>query len=120
MNMRREALKTTLIWGTLIVFMLFTRPANMPVYILFIPFIVLAFGVFSLWQLLVTIYARAGGKGDGGLSRRQRAAGIAVSLLVVIVVGLQSIGEMTVRDAITVSLLAVGAYFYFVRNLIRD
>ena len=118
--MRKEALKTALIWVSLIVFMLFTRPANMPVYILFIPFILLAFGVFSLWQLLVVIYTHAGGKKEGILSRRQRAAGIAVSLLAVVIVGLQSIGEMTPKDVVTVTLLAIGAYFYFVRNLIRD
>ena len=120
MTMRKEAARAALLWGILIVFMLFTRPANMPVYILFIPFVVLGLGVFSLWQLLAMVYARAGGKKDGELSRKQRAAGIAISLLAVVIIGLQSIGEMTLRDLITVSLLALGAYFYFVRNLIRD
>ena len=118
--MRKQAARTALIWGILIIFMLFTRPVNMPVYILFIPFIMLAFGVFSLWQLIIMIYTHAGGKKDGELSRKQRAAGISVSLLSVVIIGLQSIGEMTPKDVITVSLLALGAYFYFVRNLIRD
>ena len=118
--MRKEAIKAALIWGILIVFMLFTRPANMPVYILFIPFLLLGFGVFTIWQLLVVIYTHHGNKREGTLSRRERAAGIAISILAVIIVGLQSIGEMTPRDVITVSLLALGAYFYFVRNLIQD
>ena len=120
MNLQKEAIKTAAIWGALVVFMLFTRPANMPVYVLFAPFIVLGFGVYALWRLLIVIYTRAGSRGQTALSRKQRAAGIALSLLSVVIIGLQSIGEMAPRDIVTVTLLAIGAYFYFVRNLIRD
>ena len=119
MNMRKEAIRTTLIWGTLLILMLFTRPASLPVYLLSLPFVILGFGIYNLWRLLMMVYARAG-KNQIVLSRRQRAAGIAISLLSVVIIGLQSIGEMSFRDIITVTLFALGAYFYFVRNLIRD
>ena len=65
------------------------------------------------------VYTRSS-KDQAVLTRRQRAAGIAVSLLVVVVAGLQSIGEMSIRDIVTVTLLAFGLYFYFVRNLIHE
>ncbi len=120
MNMQKEAAKTGILWGALIVFMLLTRPAGLPVYVLFVPFVALGFGVYSLWRLLVVVYTRAGSKGQAALTRKQRAAGIAISLLSVVIIGLQSIGEMAPRDIVTVTLLAFGAYFYFVRNLIRD
>lgn len=68
---------------------------------------------------MVGVYTRAG-KDNKPLSRRQRAAGIAISLLSVVLLGLQSIGEMAPRDILTVTLLALGAYFYFARNLVRD
>ena len=119
MNVRKEVIRTAVLWGGLVVFMMSTRPSHMPVYLLFVPFIVLGLGVYSLWRLLVVIYTRTSG-GHKDLSRKQQAAGIALSLLTAVSMGLQSIGEMTIRDLLTVTLLAVGAYFYFVRNLIRD
>ena len=119
MNIHKEAAKAALIWGLLLILMLFTRPGSMPVYLLALPFIILGFATYSVWRLLVLVYTRSGKK-HAVLSSRQRAAGIAISLVSVVITGLQSIGEMSSRDIITVALFAVGAYFYFVRNLIRE
>jgi|GEM_PF-6321670 hypothetical protein len=119
MSIQKEATKAALIWGVLLALTLSTQPADMPVYALFIPFVVIGFGTYSLWKLIVGVYTRTGKK-QIDLSRRQRAAGIAISMLAVVILGLQSIGEMAPRDILTVTLLALGAYFYFARNLIRD
>ncbi|MFZ1249759.1 MAG: hypothetical protein WAQ24_05580 [Candidatus Saccharimonadales bacterium] len=104
--------KATFFWMALILWMSFTHPMNMPVYILVIPFIVLGFAVYYACLLAVALYDQ----GDRTKTKRGKAISITIACLVAICAAMQSIGELTPRDlTVTVLLILVG-YFYATRN----
>ena len=100
--------------------MLFTNPVDMPVFVLFAPFVLFGFSAYRTWLFLVAAYSSRSKTGDSVPTRNQRIGGIVLSIIVVVLLGLQSLGELTVRDILTVIIFAIGAYFYFARNVIRE
>lgn len=118
MNRKREVITTVAAWAAFGGWLLFTEPTTMPVYFLFVPFALLGFAVYRLWKLLVLLNLSR--KANDGISRKQRAAGITLGVGVVVLIGMQSLGELTARDLVTVVLFALVFYFYLVRNLLKD
>jgi len=120
MHIKKELLRTGIWWGLLLAFFLITNPVNLPVYILFVPFIMLGFATYELVGLLVALYSHGRTRITDASAKKQKAAAVAVSILTVIIAGLESLGELTIRDVVVVVLLALGAYFYFVRSYVQE
>jgi hypothetical protein len=120
MNIRNEAMKSGAVWGTLVLFMLISNPSALPVYVLFVPFMLFGLAIYRTWRFFLAVYTRRTNRQDTSLTRKQRIGGTVVTAVAVILLGLESLGEMTVRDFITVIVFAIGAYFYFARNIIRE
>lgn len=117
MKRRKQILKLVATWLVFVVCLLLTKPSDLPFYLLFVPFVVLGFALYGTWKTLV---ASIFGRDSAGLSKKQKSAGLTLSIAIVLLLGMQSLGELTVRDFVTVVLFAVVFYFYSVRNLIRD
>lgn len=116
MSIRRELVKLTAIWIIFLALLLSTQPSDLAFYLLFIPFILLGVAVYSTWRFAAVF---ALNRGRAALSKRQKAAGITISVAAVVLLGMQSLGELTPRDFVTVILFTLIFYFYSVRNLIQ-
>jgi hypothetical protein len=93
--------------GLLILFMA-TEPTNVPSFILVLPFLLIFIVLLSLFSWLLQKRGMAGRRSwrIGALS-----AAIPVALLI-----LQSIGQLTVRDILTIAALFSLSYFYITRT----
>ncbi len=108
---KRRLTHTLLIWCVLVVFLLLTKPQNLPVVVLMVPFILLGLALYMTWLLVVSLFLP--------LKERQSARSILggmVASTFVICLGLQSIGELTARDVVPVALFVALVYFYIVRS----
>lgn len=116
MNVRRELVKLAAIWAIFVAFLLLVKPSELAFYLLFIPFILLGLALYGTWMLIVIFIVN---RGRSVLSKRQKAAGATMSVAIILLLGMQSLGELTPRDFVTVILFALVFYFYSVRNIIR-
>ena len=98
----------------LVLFTLFvlTNPQNSPALILITPFI----GIFVILFFLINGYMKARVKGQP-IQVRKRATAMAalLSLVPVILAALASLGQLTLRDAITIVVLGLVLAFYISR-----
>lgn len=85
-----------------------TDPKSISSPMLFVGFILLCLSVYSVAQLGVWAFARAGLKAG----RRQRRAVVGMSAIVMMVLALQSIGQLTFRDVAVIAIFAVLGYLY--------
>ncbi|MCA9327253.1 hypothetical protein KDA14_01870 [Candidatus Saccharibacteria bacterium] len=106
-----RVIKTVVLWALLISFMLFTRPEKLPVGVLVVPLILFGLALYMTLRLAFEVLQRK----DSNRGR-QRLFAIIMTLAVTVCVGLQSIGELSPRDFITVLLLSGISYFYVARN----
>lgn len=94
--------------------MLVTNPHNLPVLLLMVPFVLFFFGILLAVFRLSFVFVR----GPMQVSARSKRliysfliAGYPVALLL-----LQSIGQLTLRDVITLTLLCAVFALYVTRN----
>lgn len=87
--------------------LLCTNPANLPSVVLMLPFVLL---FVSIFLGLVTLCGKSGLRLPKALRIGAVLAGLPTALLV-----LQSIGQLTVRDLITILAFFVICYFYVSR-----
>jgi len=97
---------------------LVTDPTKMPVFILIAPFILIFLVVFNLWELLIMLWARAQGR-QVLITLAKNQINIAAALFITLVAILQSIGQLTVHDVLTLVLLFAVGYFYARRLVVR-
>jgi len=93
------------------VFLLLTKPQNLPVVVLMVPFILLGLAMYMTWLLVASLFLP--------VKERQSARSILGGMVAgtfVICLGLQSIGELTARDVVPVALFVALVYFYIVRS----
>jgi xanthine/uracil permease len=102
--MTRTAKSIILCALALLLFMISTQPAKLPSALLIMPFL-LFFGVLTL---LVTKILRWRGMSRGKSIR----TGIMVAALPIFILVLQSLGQLTVRDLLTIFALSGITYFY--------
>lgn len=90
-----------------------TRPDEVPsfVFVVFFLFLYIAFSLFAL--VLVRFVRSAGGFRWRSSSMRRFSFGISVVPILLLI--LQSIGQLTVQDTLLTFSLAVIAYFYYQR-----
>jgi len=93
--------------AVLLLFM-FTDPNKIPSFVLMIPFVLL----FVLLSSLITIVLRTQGVGDS----RSMKMGLILASVPLILLVLQSIGQLTLRDVLTIAVLFVISYFYVSRT----
>lgn len=103
--------KPTIIAGTsfglLLIFLGFTNPATLPSFLLVIPFTLLFTTLYAISYILLR---KMGLRRLRSLRLGIVCAGLPVSLLL-----LQSIGQLTVRDVLTILIFFGVAYFYISR-----
>jgi O-antigen ligase len=116
MNIKRHLIRTGLIWASLLVFMGVSRPDNLPVIMLILPFVLLFVALLSSWNLFLALYVRYGLRGGQSLAGRKRL-GVTISISLVLLLVLQSLGQLTLKDAATVGALALIGYLYIGRGL---
>lgn len=118
MKLKQQALRTALTWGILGVFMLVSRPEKLPVVVLIVPFVLLFIALMSLAGLLQALYHRYGTRDRvDHLGRRRLRVTVCISLVLVLV--LQSLGQLTLRDVATIVAIAIIGYLYVGRGLIE-
>jgi len=102
-------------WVLLVVWMLWVNPNTVPGWGLIVPFICMAGGIYTGAKRLIRLLPF--GSTLSNLHVKTLSA-VTASILVT-VVGLQSIGQLTIRDVITVGLLTTVGYFYLYRNVFK-
>lgn len=106
--------KPLVFWGLLLLLMTLTRPSQLPVLFLIVPYALLWGALFyTITMVLERVMVPPGSR-----TRSARIRHIAVIIATggLCFVALQSIGQLTPRDVIVVSLLIIIGYFYFNRN----
>jgi hypothetical protein len=103
--------KTLIISGvcllTVVVLFMATDPNKVPSFVLVIPFLLLFAFLWSLTSLLLQ---------KRGLStRRSLKIGMLCAAIPIVLLVLQSIGQLTLKDVLTISALFFVSYFYMTR-----
>ena len=94
--------------------MMVFQPSKLPVVILILPFILLFAAFYTTWGLFDMVRVRYITKKPNATLHRQ--LGGAVSLSAVLLVILQSLGQLTLRDVLTVVAIVLLGYAYVARN----
>lgn len=97
----------------LLALMLFTRPTSLPVIVLIIPFILLFMALLSFWHLLRYATRHVI---EVKTPNRESRLGLMVCTSLILLLVLQSLGQLTFRDSVTVLALAVIGYLYLLRS----
>ena len=114
MKLKQQILRTFAAWGALLLFMILFEPTKLPVVVLIVPFILLFSALYTLWNLVNMLRMRFFTKQTWQPSRR---LGLSLCLSTVLLLVLQSLGQLTFRDVITVLAIVVLGYVYMARNL---
>jgi hypothetical protein len=113
MQIKKQLIQTLVAWGALLVFMMVFRPQNIPVLLLVVPFVLLFVALMSLWGLVVPVLRRITGRRGYAGSRRLK---VTVCGSIVLLLVLQSLGQLTLRDVGTIVAIAVLGYVYIGRS----
>jgi len=103
---------SSLICLVFLLIILSTNPQSSPVVVLIIPFILLYILFFSIVSGLLRKNIRTL---QDKHSRARRSLAAVIAALPVILLALQSIGQLTIRDAVTLLIMAVVLGFYVTR-----
>jgi hypothetical protein len=117
MDTKQRIIRTSVAWAALLLFMTLSHPQHLPVFLLIVPFVLLFWALISLWGLVVPFLRRLVGKRGYSGSRRLRFT-VCGSLVLLII--LQSLGQLTVRDVGTIAAIAVIGYLYIGRSRSTD
>lgn len=103
-----EALALLISMGLSLLFFTLTNPRHVPPGVF-----IFGFGLlFTDVLLLIRLIGRALGLPSRFSIGRLRVAELCLTALLVLLVALQSIGQLTVRDTITICILCGAGYFY--------
>jgi len=118
MQLKKQFIRTAAAWIFLAAFMVLFRPDRLPVVVLIVPFILLFAGFYSTWVLLSSLRSRFITKTDVVVPRRR--LGLALCLSVVLLIVLQSLGQLTLKDVITLLAIVFIGYLFLSRNRIDN
>lgn len=109
----KKLYKITGLFVATCLFLMLTNPKHVPSAVLIIPFILIA---LILYQMAITVFRVVNDKNSAPESRpsvvRPRLiAGLAAAFPVLLLV-LQSIGQLSIKDVVTVGAIVILAYFY--------
>ncbi len=111
--MHRLGIKAGILWLALIVFMSISHPAKIPAIGLIVPYVLLY--AASFYTLKAIVEHRGDARTDSTKSVKGKVP-ITLSTILVILVAMQSIGQLTLRDVIAVFFVVIIGYFYIHRN----
>jgi hypothetical protein len=94
--------------------MVLFQPDKLPVVLLIVPFVLLFAALYSTWNLGIVVKGRLYDKTETIRPRRRLGAAICASIVLLVV--LQSLGQLTVRDVATLFAILVLGYFFLARN----
>jgi len=114
MNLKQQLIKTTVTWVVLLGFMMLFQPDKLPVVGLIVPFVLLFAALYGSWLLIGMIRSRYFAKEHE--RRPHKQLGMAVSASAVLLLVLQSLGQLTARDVVTVIATVVLGYLYLARS----
>ena len=114
MPLKPQILKTALAWGGLLAFMTLFRPANLPVVALIVPFVLIYVSFYNLWRLFGLVRHRYFVK--DGEWKPHRKLGMAICCCLVLLLVLQSLGQLTLRDVVTLVAIVALGYVYVARS----
>lgn len=115
MTLKTQALTVVGLWASLLLFLVLTAPPELPAVFFVVPFLLLYAGLSRLWRMVVRLRLGEEAAEAEGLPERRLRAGNAVSALLVLLLVLQSLGQLTWRDVLTLALIFAVGYFYLVR-----
>jgi len=95
--------------------MMLFQPSNLPVVVLIVPFVLLFAAFYSLWNLLGLLRAKYFTQ-KGAIARPHRRLGLAICLSATLLLVLQSLGQLTLRDVLTVVAIIILGYLYVARS----
>jgi amino acid transporter len=98
----------------LLFYMLIVNPQRVPVFALIVPFVLMGLCLYTTCLVLIGSIPRA----VSPPKANHRAVSALLSGVAVCAVGLQSIGQFTLRDFGVLLLLAGVAYLYVARNIL--
>lgn len=110
----RKELLTWLVSGTVLLgFLVASQPLNLALPVLLVPF-----GIFFVWVrsgvLLVALLLKRNGKG-----RKIKVVASSIAAVLLLIITLQSLGQLSVRDILLIlSLVAVLALYFYKTDLI--
>jgi len=114
-SIRRPILALIILTGVNLLCFGLLNPLDSPTFVLFMAFAVLALDFFVLYYVLV----RVSQKVFGHPKHSARRLGAALTGVTIILVALQSVGQLSVRDTVAVFLVCSIAYFYYSRVILR-
>ena len=109
MNIKNNYLLFLIPSTLLLLMFFFTNPNSLPVYFLILPFILIFILLLSIFNILVTKIFFLNRKSKIG---RRKIITISSSLLLTILLALQSIGQLGIRDLLMVLILSTILIFY--------
>ena len=90
------------------------RPGNLPVVTLIVPFVLVYVAFYNLWRLFGLVRLRYFVK--DGEWKPHRHLGMAVCGSLVLLLVLQSLGQLTLRDVVTLVAIVALGYVYVARS----
>lgn len=114
MKLKQQFVRTAFAWGALLAFMALFRPSSMPVVGLIIPFVLLYAALYSTWGLFGLLRARYLLRQAERKPHRQLGAALCASGVLLVV--LQSLGQLTAKDVVTVLAIVALGYLYLTRS----
>lgn len=107
MTSTRQLQLTALVWAALAAFLCLTGPDRLPVAALIAPFVLLFAALYGLWALLQRFSIKYLARG-----RPHARLGAVVCASTVLLLVLQSLGQLTLRDVVMVAaIVAVGSVY---------
>lgn len=109
---KKTILHALLSWTGLALFLLVTKPTSMPLIFLIIPFCLLYAAIFLTTKVIIAYNTRS-------RPLRSPLVGhlpLVIASMAVLVIALQSVGQLSIRDVVALGLLILVGYFYVHRN----
>jgi hypothetical protein len=114
MNLKQQLVRSAAAWGTLLAFMGLLKPDRLPVVVLILPFVLVYVAFYSTWRLFGLVRARYFVKDGEWKPHRQLGMAICGSMVLLLV--LQSLGQLSLRDVITLLAIVLLGYLYLTRS----
>ncbi|HLC91511.1 MAG TPA: hypothetical protein VJC09_00500 [Candidatus Saccharimonadales bacterium] len=107
----KHTLILAVLWGGLLVFLLSTNPTKLSIAWLIVPFIWLFASLYYTVQLIIDVFRPSGGRHS-----RRRVSITAVSAAIpTLLLLLDSINQLSVKDILIVVALGIGGLFYITK-----
>lgn len=118
MSKAKQLLRIFILFFIGIVFLLTTNPKNIASILLIVPFVFFFFSIFFAVLLLFEGFNNDAGKKNIFRKRvmRPRLVAVLTAGFPILLLILQSIGQLTVRDTITACVIFLLAYFYIAKS----